>query len=65
MLGAMDLFKRAFGNRIPPLVAARNLGLFAAERIAPIKRAFMLQALGIGDDAPSLVRAGKPVGDEH
>lgn len=65
MLGAMDLFKRAFGNRIPPLVAARNLGLFAAERIAPIKRAFMLQALGIGEDAPSLVRAGNPVGDEH
>ena len=58
MLGAMDAFKRAFGNRIPPLVAARNLGLFAADRIGPLKRAFMRQALGLGDDLPTLVRAG-------
>ena len=57
MLGAMDAFKRAFGNRIPPLVAARNLGLFAADHIGPLKRAFMRQALGLGDDLPALVRA--------
>jgi 2-octaprenylphenol hydroxylase len=56
MLGAMDLFKRLFGNRFPPLVASRNLGLAAAERIAPLKRAFMSQALGLGDDLPSLAR---------
>jgi 2-octaprenylphenol hydroxylase len=59
MLGAMDLFKRAFGNRIPPLVAARNLGLLAADRIGPIKRAFMQQALGTGDEMPTLARAAR------
>jgi 2-octaprenylphenol hydroxylase len=57
MLTAMDAFKRGFGNRIPPVVAARNLGLFAAEHIAPVKRAFMRQALGLGADLPTLARA--------
>ena len=57
MLGAMDLFKRMFSNRNPPLVAGRNLGLAAAERIAPLKRVFMSQALGLGDELPPLARA--------
>jgi 2-octaprenylphenol hydroxylase len=57
MLTAMDLFKRVFSNRIPPLVAGRNLGLAAANHIAPVKHLFMRQALGLGDDLPSLARA--------
>jgi 2-polyprenylphenol 6-hydroxylase len=57
MLAAMDAFKRAFGNRIPPLVAARNLGLFAADQVGPLKRAFMREALGLGDNLPTLARA--------
>lgn len=57
MLTAMDAFKRTFGNRIPPLVAARNLGLFAADRLGPLKKAFMRQALGLGDELPPLARA--------
>jgi 2-polyprenylphenol 6-hydroxylase len=57
MLGAMDLFKRMFSNSIPPLVAGRNLGLAAADRIAPLKRIFMSQALGLGDELPPLARA--------
>jgi 2-octaprenylphenol hydroxylase len=57
MLGAMDLFKRMFSNRLPPLVAGRNLGLATADRIEPLKRAFMTQALGLGEDLPSLARA--------
>jgi 2-polyprenyl-6-methoxyphenol hydroxylase-like FAD-dependent oxidoreductase len=56
MLMAMDAFKRAFGNRIPPLVAGRNLGLLAADHIGPLKKAFMRQALGLGDELPSLAR---------
>ncbi len=56
MLGAMDAFKRLFGNRIAPLVAGRNLGLATAERIVPLKRAFMSRALGLGSDLPSLAR---------
>jgi 2-octaprenylphenol hydroxylase len=60
MLAAMDAFKRTFGNRIPPLVAGRNLGLFAADQIAPLKHAFMRQALGLGDDLPPLARATAP-----
>ena len=59
MLTAMDAFKRGFGNRIPPLVAARNLGLFAADHVGPIKRVFMRQALGLDDDLPTLARAGR------
>lgn len=57
MLAAMDLFKRAFGNRAPALVAARNLGLAAAEHLPGIKPLFMRQALGLGDDLPRLARA--------
>jgi 2-octaprenylphenol hydroxylase len=57
MLTAMDLFKRVFSNRIPPLVAGRNLGLAAADHLAPVKHLFMRQALGLGDDLPTLARA--------
>lgn len=57
MLAAMDLLKRLFSNRIPPLVAARGLGLTAAERIAPIKRMFIDQALGLDKSLPPLARA--------
>jgi 2-octaprenylphenol hydroxylase len=57
MLAAMDAFKRGFGNRFPPLVAARNLGLFTADHIGPLKHAFMRQALGLGADLPTLARA--------
>jgi 2-polyprenylphenol 6-hydroxylase len=57
MLAAMDAFKRTFGNRIPPLVAARNLGLFAADQVGPLKRAFMREALGLGGNLPTLARS--------
>jgi 2-octaprenylphenol hydroxylase len=57
MLMAMDLFKRLFGNRNPALVGARNLGLAAAEHLPGIKPLFIRQALGLGDDLPTLARA--------
>jgi 2-octaprenylphenol hydroxylase len=47
MLGAMDLFKRLFGNEEPAIVRLRGLGLSATDRLAPLKRLFMTQALGI------------------
>lgn len=56
MLTAMDLFKRIFSNRVPPLVAGRNLGLVAANRIPPLKHLFMRQALGLSADLPTLAR---------
>jgi 2-octaprenylphenol hydroxylase len=58
MLTAMDLFKRLFGNRNPALVGARNLGLTAVEHLPVIKPLFMKQALGLGDELPTLARAG-------
>ena len=56
MLMAMDAFKRAFGSRLPPLVAARGLGLAVTDRIGPLKRLFMGRALGLGEGLPPLAR---------
>jgi len=56
MLGAMDAFKRLFSNDVPPLAALRSAGLTAADRLAPVKRLFMRQALGLGQDLPPLAR---------
>lgn len=56
MLAAMDGFKRLFSNDQPLLVAARNAGLAAADRLTPLKRLFMEQALGQGQDLPTLAR---------
>lgn len=58
MVTAMDLFKRVFGTRNPALVGARNLGLAAAEHLPGIKPLFIRQALGLGQDLPSLARVG-------
>ena len=56
MLLAMDAFKRAFGSRFPPLVAARGLGLALTDRVQPLKRLFMERALGLGAGLPPLAR---------
>ncbi len=56
MLMAMDAFKRAFGSRFPPLVAARGLGLALTDRMEPLKRLFMERALGLGEGLPPLAR---------
>ncbi|MEA3639653.1 MAG: UbiH/UbiF/VisC/COQ6 family ubiquinone biosynthesis hydroxylase [Lamprobacter sp.] len=62
MLGAMDLFKRVFGNRNPALVGVRTLGLAAAEHLPGIKPLFIRQALGLSANLPTLARAGGPRG---
>ncbi|UHD14434.1 UbiH/UbiF/VisC/COQ6 family ubiquinone biosynthesis hydroxylase [Thiocapsa bogorovii] len=56
MLAAMDLIKRTFSNDVPPLAAARSLGLTLTDRIGPIKALFMERALGLGSDLPPLAR---------
>jgi 2-octaprenylphenol hydroxylase len=56
MLGVMEAFKRLFGNRNPLLVAARGAGLAVADRSPFLKRAFIEQALGLGEDLPRLAR---------
>jgi len=56
MLMAMDAFKRAFGSRFPPLVAARGLGLALTDRLQPLKRLFMERALGLAAGLPPLAR---------
>jgi len=56
MLAAMDGFKRLFGNANPLLAAIRNAGLATADRLTPLKRLFMEQALGQGRDLPALAR---------
>lgn len=44
---AFDALNRLFGSSSPVLVSARNLGLEAAGRLAPLKRFFMEQATGL------------------
>lgn len=46
MLAAMQGFQRLFGDTHPAVRLARNFGLGAVDRIAPIKRAFMREAMG-------------------
>ncbi len=54
--GSWTAFKRLFGNRNPLLVAARSVGLAVADRSPALKRAFIEQALGLGEDLPRLAR---------
>ena len=63
MLQAMDVFKHLFGNEEPLVARARGLGLSLTDRLEPLKRLFMVQALGLGrarDCEASAGRATKP-----
>lgn len=46
MMMAMDGFKRLFSNQLIPLQLLRNLGLNLTDRLTPLKRQIMHQALG-------------------
>jgi 2-octaprenyl-6-methoxyphenol hydroxylase len=48
MLTMTDGLDRLFSNDFPPLRLARDLGIAAVDRIAPLKRIFMRQAMGLG-----------------
>ncbi len=56
MLAAMDGFKRAFSNELPPLAALRSLGLRLTDRAMPLKRLLGEMALGTVGERPPLAR---------
>ena len=64
MLAVTDSLNRLFSNDIAPLRHARDLGLAAVNRAAPLKKMFMRQAMGLGGglagDIPRLAR-GEPL----
>ena len=55
-----DALNRLFSNDIGPLRLARDLGLAAVGRIAPLKRLLMRHAMGLEGDLPRLIR-GQPL----
>jgi 2-octaprenyl-6-methoxyphenol hydroxylase len=55
-----DSLNRLFSNSLPPVQLARDVGLAAVNRIPPLKRLLMRDAMGILGDLPRLVR-GEPL----
>jgi len=47
MQSGMDLFYTAFGNSLPPVRLARNLGLMFAQRAGGLKTLALRYALGL------------------
>jgi 2-octaprenyl-6-methoxyphenol hydroxylase len=61
MLAAVtDGLNRLFSNRIAPLRLARDFGLALVDRLPPLKRLLMRDAMGVLGDLPRLVR-GQPL----
>ncbi len=60
MMAATDGLNRLFSNRIRPLRLARDLGMAAVDKIPPLKRLFMLNAMGLTGSLPRLMR-GQPL----
>lgn len=58
MLAMTDGLNRLFSNRIGPVALARDLGLAAVNRIAPLKRFFTAHAMGTVGELPRLMRGG-------
>jgi 2-octaprenyl-6-methoxyphenol hydroxylase len=55
-----DGLDRLFSNSIAPLRLARDVGLAAVNRVPPLKRLLMRDAMGLAGDLPRLVR-GEPL----
>lgn len=51
-----DLFYRSFANTIPPIKLARNLVLGAVNRLEPLKRRIVQDAMGLTGTLPRLAR---------
>lgn len=60
LIAITDGLNRLFANDFIPLRLARELGLGAVERIAPLKQFFMRHAMGLLGDLPRLMR-GEPL----
>ncbi len=56
MLGITDGLVRLFSNDFGPLRLARDLGMAAIDRVAPLKRFFMRHAMGLVGDLPRLMK---------
>jgi 2-octaprenyl-6-methoxyphenol hydroxylase len=55
-----DGLNRLFSNSLSPVQFARDVGLAAVNRLPPLKRLLMRDAMGIAGDLPRLVR-GEPL----
>ncbi|MDS4022489.1 MAG: 2-octaprenyl-6-methoxyphenyl hydroxylase [Candidatus Competibacter sp.] len=51
-----DALNRLFANPLPPIRAARNLGLLAFDLCPPVKRLFARQTMGLDGRLPKLAR---------
>lgn len=60
MLAATDGINRLFSTRARPLRLIRDLGLAAVNRMVPLKKIFMANAMGLAGDLPRLMR-GEPL----
>jgi 2-octaprenyl-6-methoxyphenol hydroxylase len=56
LAAGFDGFVRLFSNDIAPVRLARDLGIAAVNRLAPLRRAFMHEAGGATGDLPRLLR---------
>lgn len=56
MIAATDGINRLFSNRSGPLRLVRDLGLAAVDRLAPLKRVLMRDAMGTLGELPRLIR---------
>jgi 2-octaprenyl-6-methoxyphenol hydroxylase len=56
LAAGFDGFVRLFSNDIAPVRLARDLGMAAVNRIAPLRKAFMGEAGGATGDLPRLLR---------
>ncbi len=59
LMAVTDGLNRLFSNDLAPIRLARDLGLAAVDRIAPLKRLLMRHAMGVVGDLPRLARGEK------
>ena len=60
LVAVTDGLNRLFSNSLAPVQLARDVGLAAVNRLPPLKRLLMRDAMGIAGDLPRLVR-GEPL----
>jgi 2-octaprenyl-6-methoxyphenol hydroxylase len=56
LLTMTDALNRLFSNDVAPVRLARDLGMAAVNRVAPLKRFFMRHAMGTVGELPRLLR---------
>jgi len=56
LIAVTDSLNRLFSNDVGPIRLARDLGLGAVNRLAPVKRLLMRHAMGAAGVRPRLLR---------